>query len=143
MTNILSWFESVLTVTEKDVVALVIKVKQGIVLANHEIHAALGWIANEAPTIAADIQQVSTILEIAGTIDPAAAPEVEAAVAAANVAVAGLNKFASAYKSGSGTAAAVVAGYTAIKAAQSSVATATALAVSAPVVPAPALAPAT
>ena len=135
--TILSWLEDALTVTEKDVVAIIVKVKQGIELAETEISAALGWIANNSGTIASDVQQVSSILLAAGTIVPAAAPEVDAAVAAANVAVAGLNQFASAYKSGSGTVASVVAGYTAIKQAQSAVANATALAVAAPVTPAP------
>lgn len=130
--TILSWLEDALTVTEKDVVAIIVKVKQGVALAESEISAALGWIANNASVIASDVQQVSSILLAAGTIDPAVAPEVQAAVAAANLAVAGLNTFASAYNSGAGTVQSVVAGYTAIKNAQSAVAKAAAVAVSAP-----------
>jgi hypothetical protein len=137
MNNILSWLESRITVTEQDVVALVVKVKQGIALAAHEINAGLGWIANETPNIAADIQQAASLVQLAGVVDPAAEPEVVAAVAAANTAVAGLNAFATAYKSGTGTAQSVVAGYTAIKAAQSAAANAAAIAASAPVTPAP------
>jgi len=136
MTSILSWLENALTVTENDVVAIVVKVKQGVELAAHEVSAALGWIADNTPAIAADIQQVSSIIQLAGVVDPAAAAGVTAAVAAANTAVAGLNAFASAYNNGSGNAASVVAGYTAIKQAQAAVASATAIAVSAPSAPA-------
>jgi hypothetical protein len=136
--SIFSWLEHAFTVTEQDVVAIVLKAKKDIVLVAHEIDAALGWIANNTPQIAADITQVATILQAVPAIVPTAAPEVEAAVVAANVAVAGLNKFAAAYKSGSGDALSVIAGYSAIKSAQSAVAKATALAVAAPVVvPAP------
>ena len=138
--SVLSWLENVLTVTEKDVVAIVVKAKQEIELAAHEINAALGWIASNTPAIAADIRQVSSIIQLAGVIDPAAEAGVAAAVVAANTAVAGLNAFASAYQNGSGNAASVVAGYTAIKQAQAAVASATAIAVSAPsVAPVPAL----
>jgi len=131
----LSWIENAFIVTEKDVIAIVVKAKQDIELAAHEINAALGWIADNTPQIAADIGQVASILQFVPAIAPVAAPEVEAAVAAANLAVAGLNKFASAYKSGSGTVASVIEGYTAIKTAQSAAAKATALAVAAPAAP--------
>jgi hypothetical protein len=136
--SILTWLESKISVGEADVVAIVIKVKQGAELVAHEINAALGWIADNTPAIAADIQQAASLIQLAGVIDPLAEPEVQAAVIAANTAVASLNAFANAYKSGTGTAAAVVAGYSAIKNAQSAAAKATALAASAPVTAPPA-----
>lgn len=133
MTNsFLSWLEHALTVTEQDVVEIVVKAKQEVQLIAHEIKAALGWIADNTPAIAADIQRIESILQLVTIVDPAAKIAVLESVALANTAVAGLNAFASAYRNGTGDVESVVAGYSAIKSAQAAVAKATAIAVSAP-----------
>ena len=59
-------------------------------------------------------------------------PQVEAAVVAANTAVSALNAYATAYKNGTGTPQAVLAGYSAFKNAQAAAAQATSAAVLAP-----------
>ena len=118
--------KSFFVTTEKDVFDLIVLIEQdGEVLIN-EIEAALTWIANNTPAIAADIQRVLSIVQVVGITNPT----VEAAVVAANEAVSALNAFAAASKSGAGTAESVVAGYTALKQAQAAVAAATAHAVS-------------
>ena len=112
-------------VTEKDVIAIILKVREEAELAAHEISAALGWIADNTPAIAADIQEVLSIVQAIGIVDP----RVDLAVTAAHEAIAALDAYATAYKSGTGTAQAVVSGYAALKQAQGAAAQASAVAV--------------
>ena len=123
LTTIEGWW----AVTEQDVWATVVKIKQDIDVAESDIIAALNWIADNAPAIAADIQRVLSIVQVVGISSPA----VETAVVAANEAVSALNAFATASKSGANTVDSVVAGYSALNSAQAAVASATAHAVSA------------
>lgn len=137
--SFLSVIENFFSITEKDVVALVLKIKHDIDVTNAQVKAAMGWIANATPQITKDIQTVESIVQVIGVGNPTVA----AAVAAANVAVAGLNAYATAYNNGTGTPAAVVAGYSAAKLAQAAAANAASVAVAAPVTaPAPASSPA-
>ena len=120
----IGWFFSV---TEQDVLALIVKIKQAEAVVARDISAALGWIADNTPAIVADIEQVLSIVQVVGIADP----KVELAVTAANEAVAALNAYATAYKNGTGTVQAVVSGYSALKQAQAAAATATAVTVAA------------
>lgn len=140
--SILSWIEDHISVAEKDVVAIVIKAKNDIELTAHEISAGLGWVASHTPDIASGLQRLEQILELVSIVDPAAKLEIAAVVATANVAMAGLNKFAAAYSAGNGDVSSVLAGYEAINAARAAVATATKLAVAAPSTPPPNAVPA-
>jgi len=124
--------ENWLSETEADVLAVIAEIKQELVVAESDISAALTWIANNAPTIASDIEEV---LGIVTTIGLGANPEVAAAVTAANVAVTALNAFANAKASGASDTSSVLAGYTAVQQAQAAVANAKAAVVSAPTVP--------
>jgi hypothetical protein len=125
----LSTLENWISETEADVLVVIADIKQGIVVLESDINAALTWIANNAPAIASDIQEVLGIVE---TIGVGTNPEVAAAVTAANAAVSALNAFANAKNSGATNTASVLAGYTAVQQAQAAVATAKAAVVSAP-----------
>lgn len=109
--------------TETDVLNVIATIKADLAVAESDIDAALHWIASNAPTITSDIQQV---VGVAQTIGLTTNPEFAAAVAGANVAVAALNAFANAANSGQSNTQAVLAGYTAVKTAQSSAALAAA-----------------
>ena len=116
-----SWFtelEGFFTTTETDVVNLIAKIKQGVDVAQNDIHGVVKWVANNAPAIASDIQQVLLIVQALGVVSP----QVELAIAAANAAVVALNAFAAAQKAGQSDATSVIAGYTAVKQAQAAVA---------------------
>lgn len=115
--------------TETDVQNVVTKVIQNVEVGISEVESALKWVASQVPSISTAIQNAVAFIESIGLT---ANPEVAAAVAAANVAVQGLNAFAAAENSAttaSGAVNAVVAGYQAVKTAQAAVASATAAAV--------------
>jgi hypothetical protein len=127
----MSWFsfssiKNAVYVVETDVLLTIEKIKQEAIVAESEISAALRWIASNTPAITADIQQVLGLVQVVGIANP----QVEAAVVAANAAVGALNVYAAAYNKGTGTAASVIAGYSAFKQAQAAAATATSVAVS-------------
>ena len=128
-----SW-KAFLTETEADVVKIITAIKADAVIIEADVVAAQHWIANNAPTIAKDIQQVLGLVEAVGI---GANPEVAAAVVAANLAVSALNAFAAQTNAGGNAAQSVVAGYVAVKQAQSAVSAAMAASVAAPTVAAP------
>ncbi len=126
--------------TEADVIAIVKDVISGVEVAASDIDKALQWVAGHAPAIAANVQGVtsllSTVATVAAPLAPAVSAEIDGAVAAANLAVEGLNAVASSIKtSGGGTVAtdanAVLAGYHAVKTAQAASAKAAAAVVAA------------
>lgn len=121
--------KSFIVTTESDVVSVIAKIKTEAEVFESEVNNALHWIASNAPTIVADIQSV---IGVAETVGVAANPEVAAAITAANIAVTALNAFAAASNSGTTNTQAVLAGYVAVKQAQSAAASAAAAAVSAP-----------
>jgi hypothetical protein len=119
-------FLSFLETVESDVVNVVIAISQAQAVAANDIDNALGWIVNNAPAIATDIQTVTSIVRAVGITNPG----IEATVLAANAAVAALNTFATAQASGQSSASAVIAGYSAYKQAQGAAAQAVASATS-------------
>jgi len=134
----MSFFTSLqnfITETEADVVAIVTDIKAGVAVVENDLVAAEHWIASNAPAIAADIQQVLGLVEAVGV---GSNPEVAAAVVAANLAVNALNAFAAASNTGATPTQAVVAGYVAVKQAQSAVSSAMAATAAAPTTKAPA-----
>ena len=142
--SFISEVESLFVTTEQDVVNWIADIKQGLAVAEADITNGLNWVASEVPNIVTALQATVGLVEQVGL---ASNPGVAAAIVAANVAVAGLNAFAAAQNAGaaSGTsplqadAAALVAGFTAVKQSQAAVALATAAAASAPAAtPAPA-----
>ena len=132
MTINLNTLENWISETENDVLAVIADIKQGIAVAEADINSALTWIANNAPAISSDIQEV---LSIVTTIGIGTDPEVAAAVTAANAAVTALNAFAAAKNSGANNATAVLTGYTAVQQAQAAVASAKAAVASSPATP--------
>ena len=102
--------------TEHDVIAVIEAIKKDIPVIESDIAAALRWVARQTPTIAADLQTTEALVTAVGA---AGNPNVAAAIAAANIAVAGLNAFAASYNSGKPSAEAVVQGYVALKNASS------------------------
>ena len=145
--NFLAWVENIFQTTESDVVALIGKIKTGVEVAATDVEAALKWVAANAPAIDSAIEEVVSLVETAGIVNPT----VLAAIADANKAVAGLNVFAAQVQAGQALPNAVVEGYVAAKNAQSAAATAAALAANAapqsttttaPATTAPATAPA-
>jgi len=132
----MTWYtdiEHFFKTTEEDVLALIAKIKTEAAVIETDIHAALRWVSNQAPAIAADVQMVANLIKTVGVINPT----VEAAIQAANIAVIGINAFANATKAGKNDTAAVVQGYVAVKQAQAAVATAATAAAQSPS-PAPA-----
>lgn len=115
--------------TEADVLSVVAQIKAEATVIESDITAALHWVASNAPTIAADIGQVVSVVE---TVGLGANPEVAAAITAANLAVQGLNAFAIASQSGKNNTQAVLAGYSAVKQAQAAAASAAAIVTTAP-----------
>lgn len=133
----MSFFDSLkswISETEADVVKVITAIKADAVVVEADIVAAQHWIASNAPAIATDIQQVLSLVEVVGV---GTNPEVAAAVTAANLAVGALNAFAAASNSGGTPAQSVVAGYVAVKQAQSAVSSAMAASVAAPTAAAP------
>lgn len=124
----MSWFTSFFTTVEADIIKIVTAIKTEEQILAKDVNLALKWIAANTPAITADIQQVLSIIQVVGITSP----QVEAAVVAANTAVTALNAYATAYKNGTGTPAAVIAGYSAYKNAQASAAQAASAAVLAP-----------
>jgi len=125
MASLTAWFYT----TEQEVLKVVTAIKQDAEVAQSEINSALHWIASNAPTISAQIIQVVNLVEAFGVVGN---PTVAAAVEAANLAVAGLNAFAAASTGGKSNTQSVIDGYSAVKKAQASIASATAHAVAAP-----------
>lgn len=121
--------------TEADVVAVITAIKADAAVVQSDLVAAEHWIASNTPAIAAEIQQVLSLVEAVGV---GSNPEVAAAVVAANLAVTALNSFANASNTGASPAQAVVAGYVAVKQAQSAVSSAMAATAAAPTTAAPA-----
>lgn len=115
--------------TESDVLVIIQDIKAGAAVVESDITNALHWIASNTPAIAADIEEVVSIVTAIGVTSN---PEVAAAVTAANVAVTALNAFATANNAGADNAQSVLAGYVAVKQAQAAVASASAAAVAAP-----------
>ena len=105
---------SFLETTESDVVKTVVSIGHGVEVAMNDLDSAISWIVSNAPTIATDIQAVTSIVLAVGVTNPG----IEAAATAANAAVSALNTFAAAQAYGQSSSAAVVAGYSAYKQAQ-------------------------
>ena len=137
--SLLSWLEDELSTSETFVMTLVVKIKTKVQVIEKDIEVAWNWIAAHAGEISADAAMVATgisTLQAAGIPIPAAA---QTAIADMNKAVTVLNAAVGASNQGANALGIFVAGYTAAKQAQASVATA-AMAVSTAV---PTAAPAT
>lgn len=134
MSFLTSW-QNFISETEADVEIVIVAIKNDVAVIESDLAAAQRWIVSNEPTIAADIQQVLGIVEAVGL---GANPEVAASVALANTAVTALNAFVSASNSGSTATQSVLAGYVAVKQAQSAVAAAKAAAAATPTPAAPA-----
>jgi len=113
--SIMSFFRT----TEADLIKVLGKVKDDMVILPGEINAALKWLAGNTPAIAADIQSVLSIVEVLGV---ATNPTVATAVADANLAVTALNAYAAASNAGKPNVQAVVQGYVALQQANAAVA---------------------
>jgi len=133
----MSFFTSLqnfITETETDVVKVVAAIKADAAVVASDLTTAEHWIASNAPAIAADIEEVLSLVQVVGV---GSNPEVAAAVVAANLAVGALNAFAKASNTGATPTQAVVAGYVAVKQAQSAVSSAMAATAAAPTAAAP------
>lgn len=127
--SFLDSLKSFIVTTEADVVAVIAKIKTEEEVVVTEVNNALHWIASNAPTIVADIQSVISVAQVVGV---AANPQVAAAITAANLAVAALNKFAAASNAGQSNTQAVLQGYVAVQQAQAATALAKVAAVQTP-----------
>ncbi len=126
--NILAAIESIIETTEADVIAILVKIKAGILVAETDVKDGIDWVAANAPQIATDVAQVESLVSQVGISSPA----VTAAIADANKAVAAINAVAAASKAGKTTAETLVAGYVAVKSATAAAANASLAAVQAP-----------
>lgn len=105
-----SWFSRA-TATEAEILTIAMKIRADIAIAEADVNKALNWVNSNIPTIVRDINAVTSIVISLGL---AGQPNVAAAVAAANVAVATLNAFAAARAAGGNNTDAVVAGMHAV-----------------------------
>lgn len=126
--SLFSEIENWLTESEPKVLSLIVQIERDVQIAESDISAAMKWIAQQAPSISTDIQNVVALVMEIGL---GSNPTISAAVVAANTAVAALNAYAQAYNSDSGTAQAVVQGYLAVQQARAASAQASAAAVAA------------
>jgi hypothetical protein len=121
ITGLEAWWAT----TEADVIAAIAAIKADIAIAITDIEKALSWVNANVPAINADIAEVNgalTTVAAAGIHIPAA---VTTAIADANKAVSALNSYQQIVAQGGTATAALLAGYGAIKQAQSSSALAT------------------
>lgn len=126
-TDVLSFEQHVNTwfvTTEQQVAQTVGQIKADVDVAIQDVDAALQWVVQQTPAIASDLQIAASLIEQVGL---ASNPEVAAAIAAANIAVQGLNAFAAAANSGKTMPQAVVQGYVAVTSAKAAVSGAKAL----------------
>lgn len=79
----------------QDILSFISKVENAVEIGIADAEAALSKVASLAPAIAADIEALAAFVE--GTPILAGNPDVQAAVAEANVAMQGLNAFATSY----------------------------------------------
>ena len=126
--NILAAIESIIETTEADVLATLVKVKAGILLAETDIKDALNWVAANAPQIASDVAAVENLVTQVGITSPS----VQKAIADANTAVNAINAVAASAKAGASSAESIIAGYVAVKSATTAAAQASLAAVKAP-----------
>jgi hypothetical protein len=115
--NLFFWVKPV----ETDVVALAIKVKNGIVVLEADIAKASQWLVAEAPTLEAGATE---LVGIATAVGATANPNVALAAAAVTAASGALNAYAAKANSGANAAELVVTAYTATKTATAAIATA-------------------
>jgi hypothetical protein len=129
----MNWFSKTVPAVEADVHNFLLKIETGVQTAEADAQKALQWVAQKTPDIVAGLQALeSFVVAVPGM---AVNPSVMAGVAAANLAVAGLNAFAKIETAPNATivdqAKAVVAGYQAVNNARVAMATANNVAVGA------------
>ena len=106
-------FSDFFKTAEADVLKVIVKIKNGIEFADHEVIAGFKWLEGHAGDIAT---AVSTVGSVVGTLSGAGIaipPSVVQAVKDANVAVAALNAMTSNQEKG--TPQALIDGYVAAK----------------------------
>lgn len=106
-------FSTLFQTSEADVLKAIVKIKNGITFADHEIIAGFKWLEGHAGDIAV---AVATVAQVVGTLSGAGVtipPSVVQAVKDANVAVAALNAMTSNQEKG--TPQALIDGYVAAK----------------------------
>lgn len=107
--------ESLWQKNETFVLGVIVNIKGGVAVLEKDISAANVWIISHAVTITADIESIIGIVQAATAAGIVLPSGISAAVATANEAVAALNAYAAAAGSGTNTANALIAGYTAAK----------------------------
>ena len=132
--SFLDTIESAFVTTEKRVQTIITDILKGGQVLEADIHTASSWIVGKAPTIASDLQGVLAFLTEVEAVVPGvgANAEVKAAVSAANLAVQGINAFATEYSTTGSTAQGVLSGYAATQSATSALAAAKAAVASSP-----------
>jgi ABC-type bacteriocin/lantibiotic exporter with double-glycine peptidase domain len=130
----MSWLSSFFSVAEADVLAIIQKIKQGVVVAETDLNKIAQFVTQETPTILSDLAMVAQWITQLGIVSPA----VSTAITEANVIVQALNAWAAAKgTTGTNDIEAAIQGYLAFTQAQGAVAAAKTAAVSSPVATAP------
>lgn len=136
--SVITGLEAWWATTEADVIAVITNIKADIIAVEADIEKAFDWINSNVGSINSAITEINGVLttvSASGVLKiPAAATE---AIELANKAVAGLNAYqqtvqANAAGGAQGQAAALIAGYTAIKQAQQAATVATLAVIQAP-----------
>lgn len=118
-------FENFFVETEADVQAVIAAIQKVGTAAENALTSALAWVAKETPLVVPYIEEA---IGFATTVGAAANPEAAIVIAGAQAAVAALNAVAQAQGSGASDIQTLLAGYTAVKTAQSTAAAVTAAA---------------
>lgn len=123
-----SWLKNELTITEEFVEGVIIKIKQGVMIAETDLNDVIKWGIANAPAIATDVTAVAGAVAQVGF---AGNPAMAAAVSAAELAVDGLKAAAATPNAGTGNVAANIQAalnvYAAVQTAKGAAATAKAV----------------
>lgn len=109
MQNLKNFFQT----TETEVLAVIVKIKNGIVYAEQEVANGLSWLEGHAGEISDSVNTVAGVVGSLAGAGIAIPPAVQQAVKDANAAVQGLNAMVASQEKG--TPQALIDGYVAAK----------------------------
>ncbi len=115
ITTIENELSSFFAVDEKFVLDTIVAVKNGVAVAENDVHRALKWVDDNAAAITSTIQTVTGVVASLKSVGVAMPPAVDVAVKDANTAVAALNAYADAVRAGKSDVEALKQGYVVVK----------------------------
>lgn len=116
--SILSTIKSWISVDEAWVLKTIVQFNAAVQVTAKDLAKAVGWINGEIPSAIAFVKTVEGLIAEAQAAGVPMPPQVSAAIATANVVMAGINAYAANVSAGAPTIDAVLTGYAAVKQAQ-------------------------